>query len=721
MNKQMWKKAELPDLRLSILYSFIISALMIFQSIVLYHNFHRELDAAYEKNVSACLEQQMVSDNALFDNIYRLSAFISNNAAALELLEGNTVYHTQTLNIFASIKQNMEYSQNISNVWLYNKRNDLLYSFHSTCIPMAEFQIQGLKKELQKGITSEISIISFAEITEYKPIENKLYYIDYKKSGSAVIIEIDYQSISDSYNAWQSLLGGRLIVTNRTGDVIFGGDFPLGSNLTSEEIYTRMPGKKPYVKFLGEKSLFHRYASSSTGLTYFVITAYHTVHRNTAFSFRQLIVLVNIIISLNVILIAFIWFRKTRTQLLQLFRKAQMRDNHRMPIEKERLVDYVINANEPYSQQISECLPKSINAAKLMTILIISLDIDDPNADFELFQYGIDNMATEIFGNYGFTLYNLNQTSCTIEYIAAVNDYKEFLSQYQRAATMLSEKIMEYAQVCAAFSIAHPCGAENLSACYDTAVEISEYKFIFGKKSILDYTVLKPEMPALFEQAKHCCDIVNQTIFQEPARAAENLDNLFDIIQNLNITQARDVLWQFILSLHDLISKEKKIRKLIIGFHTLDSLKYIEHANSIDDIYQYFKDILESLVNQTLHTNQSKIDITLVECQRIIEQNYSDPLFCVETIAERFNISVHYLGRKFRNAYGTSIAGAITNKRLEAAEQIILKHNDTIKNIAKQVGFLDSNYFSVLFKKKYGCSPSVYKQALEKKQSESKQ
>ena len=51
----------------------------------------------------------------------------------------------------------------------------------------------------------------------------------------------------------------------------------------------------------------------------------------------------------------------------------------------------------------------------------------------------------------------------------------------------------------------------------------------------------------------------------------------------------------------------------------------------------------------------------------------------------------------------------ITAKRMEKAKKLLKNTNKSAGDIAQEVGYKDSHYFSFVFKKTQGCSPREYR------------
>ena len=75
-------------------------------------------------------------------------------------------------------------------------------------------------------------------------------------------------------------------------------------------------------------------------------------------------------------------------------------------------------------------------------------------------------------------------------------------------------------------------------------------------------------------------------------------------------------------------------------------------------------------------------------------------------MAEMFSVCPEHFSREFKKETGFGFCEYLNLLRLKKAEQL-LKQNDKIRvsEVSEMVGFNDSNYFSLKFKKMYGTSP----------------
>lgn len=134
----------------------------------------------------------------------------------------------------------------------------------------------------------------------------------------------------------------------------------------------------------------------------------------------------------------------------------------------------------------------------------------------------------------------------------------------------------------------------------------------------------------------------------------------------------------------------------------------IANSKKQKELFRHICMVLEEIVLQytetTMDTKQLYNDI-----KQYIEVNYRSPI-TVETIAEYYHFSTSYISRIFRKYHGVPPFKYILSLRMEEAKQLILNNDDlNISLISEMVGYTDPHYFSRIFSKMTGMSPSEFK------------
>ena len=101
----------------------------------------------------------------------------------------------------------------------------------------------------------------------------------------------------------------------------------------------------------------------------------------------------------------------------------------------------------------------------------------------------------------------------------------------------------------------------------------------------------------------------------------------------------------------------------------------------------------------------------VAETQEYIERNFAKKKLSVDEICRDLFISPSYLSRLLKHHLGKTFVDALTDFRIEKAKQLLAGSDLNIYAVADAVGFSDPHYFSTIFKKVTGVTPSEYRGA----------
>ena len=87
--------------------------------------------------------------------------------------------------------------------------------------------------------------------------------------------------------------------------------------------------------------------------------------------------------------------------------------------------------------------------------------------------------------------------------------------------------------------------------------------------------------------------------------------------------------------------------------------------------------------------------------------------FTLEKLSKQVNINKYYLVHMFKKDFGVTPIEYLINKRIEQSKYYLKKTALSISHIAMIVGYKDQYYFSTIFKRRVGMSPSEYRKSTE--------
>ena len=92
-----------------------------------------------------------------------------------------------------------------------------------------------------------------------------------------------------------------------------------------------------------------------------------------------------------------------------------------------------------------------------------------------------------------------------------------------------------------------------------------------------------------------------------------------------------------------------------------------------------------------------------------LRSHYTEESLSIEELAEHCSIHPNYASQIFRQETGCTIMNYLTGLRVDHACWLLRRTTLPVSEVASAVGYNDSGYFSKVFRKAQGCSPSDYR------------
>ncbi len=209
----------------------------------------------------------------------------------------------------------------------------------------------------------------------------------------------------------------------------------------------------------------------------------------------------------------------------------------------------------------------------------------------------------------------------------------------------------------------------------------------------------------------------------------EREKELLDYIEMENYFQAAEKLEQICEEVDERFTDEEKChysRELLIvimrqiftsaGLEKLDFTERFDRSGLLADLeaaecgskalqvlQEHFRRMLNFLLDE-----KSDGEEPLERARRYLEENYDESISLDELAAEA-GLSPSYLSRSFKQRFGLSFSEYLNRLRLDEARRLLRSSRKNVGEIAREVGFNDSNYFSRVFKQEEGIPPSRYR------------
>lgn len=255
----------------------------------------------------------------------------------------------------------------------------------------------------------------------------------------------------------------------------------------------------------------------------------------------------------------------------------------------------------------------------------------------------------------------------------------------------------------------------EISLSYERAREAVSYRVLYGTKRAINIGEIVPKeqiKPVQSEESRM------QMLFRairigdsaEIERAAHG--------EMEKLHKNTETMSQYNLATMEIVSGFFK-------FCTDNSLDFNKISGNMQNIYEKVSQMDESSLTawivQMSETISEKLKCArnssarrlIVEAQNIVKERYMEADISLDEICAVLGVSNSYFSSVFKKEAGKSFISYLTDYRMDIAAEMILNTDEKSYTIAEKVGYLDANYFSYVFKKKFGVSPSKYRASVK--------
>mgnify|MGYP000633953562 CR=1 FL=1 len=120
--------------------------------------------------------------------------------------------------------------------------------------------------------------------------------------------------------------------------------------------------------------------------------------------------------------------------------------------------------------------------------------------------------------------------------------------------------------------------------------------------------------------------------------------------------------------------------------------------------------IFDWIIDKKISCFDTEIEFAVNYINRHYKENPS-----LQEVADYMNLSAHYMSKLFKRETGENFSTYLTRCRMEEAKERIQYTDENLIAIAYELGFNEPNYFSRVFKKIEGVTPSQYRNRVRRK------
>ena len=143
----------------------------------------------------------------------------------------------------------------------------------------------------------------------------------------------------------------------------------------------------------------------------------------------------------------------------------------------------------------------------------------------------------------------------------------------------------------------------------------------------------------------------------------------------------------------------------------IECYQQLQDAVDIAAIVNKVTSIISEMTENIADAPKQRSSELAVKTRQIIEANIVNPPTQTD-VAKKLGISASHFRRVFKDDMSCTFNQYVTRLKCDKAKEMLADSKNNVTDIAFDLGFSDSNYFSRVFKKETGISPRDYKNGL---------
>jgi len=246
---------------------------------------------------------------------------------------------------------------------------------------------------------------------------------------------------------------------------------------------------------------------------------------------------------------------------------------------------------------------------------------------------------------------------------------------------------------------------------YRSAQSALDYRFVLGTGKAIYIDDVEPDnsIQLQFDEQEERT-MLNAIKISSEDEIAITIENLFKNIEDLLLpfNQYRIYFMEIITSILKLVQTYNLEIEELFG-KNFDCYSFLEGFNSINEVREW---LIQKAIKVNIYIKRERINSSMLlieKAKQYIKDNYSDYDVSVEKLCSELHVSPTYFSTIFKRETGMNFVNYLTTLRLEEAVKLLNTTDDKTYIIAEKVGYPEANYFSYVFKKKFGVSPSKYR------------
>ncbi|WP_159886953.1 helix-turn-helix domain-containing protein [Paenibacillus puerhi] len=336
-------------------------------------------------------------------------------------------------------------------------------------------------------------------------------------------------------------------------------------------------------------------------------------------------------------------------------------------------------------------------------------------ADISLLKYAISNIAEELGSSRGIQVASFEDEGDAITFIANLpEDAQAFMPHIHDLLADIQAHVAQFLKLSVSAAMGIPVsGMPRISESWHAAYAGSRYRIALGKGCLIQADVR--ESRESLTDAQYLTmekQIIDQLKLGDRDKTEAVITEYMAALSNAPYDEMMLLLTQLLIA----TARAAKTMAAESDEMPLD-IEYLGQQlyqwETLEQIEAWYKELCAMAMSLREHQASQKNRLIVDKVKHYIHEHYVDSNLTVETLVEVGGLSTNYMRKVFKEITGSSITVYLSEYRFAKARELLTTTDLPANRIGEMVGFDNTNYFYVSFKKHIGKTPDHYRKSYE--------
>ena len=252
---------------------------------------------------------------------------------------------------------------------------------------------------------------------------------------------------------------------------------------------------------------------------------------------------------------------------------------------------------------------------------------------------------------------------------------------------------------------------EQLPAAYQSAVDALGYREIVGTGKTIYINDMEPVSRGKLQlETRDEADLIAVVKFGTREKIEAAAKNFAARMEGARVHMRQLQVYQ--MSIINCLIRLMQQQDLELGamFGTDEMYGKVIYGNMKPEEFASVITEVGCRMNEAMNRERDKTaKKVILEAKQYILDHYQDPELSVDVMCRQLHMSPAYFSTVFKRETGQTYIAYLTEVRLDKAVELLNTTDDKTYVIAQKVGHQEQNYFSYVFKKRFGISPTKFR------------